>query len=1176
MLNIFKASAGSGKTFTLAKEYITMLLAIKDPERGTYVLNLDDTRSRLLVPYPHRAILAITFTRKATEEMKRRIIKELALLARLPEGDQKESVYAPMMVDEFRFKGAKCSRSDLAITAKLALQQLLFDYQNFNISTIDAFFQRVMHTFARELGQQSDYALELDSEAAMRNAVGIMLDEFNTQPQENEPLEAWLLEFMRKQIDQGKRANFFNRRSGTHTGLVKLISNITLESFKPFEAQTMEYLDVEGKNGGNQLKEFTDKIAHEQNQILNDMQGRAIALEATGVIESLPSNSKFRTSLPTLVKGKPLSDFTMYDTIFGRAILAGELNGKAGNKKIKPEDERPIQEFYLYVYQQYQRYNLLSDISECLSQLGLLKHAWSYLDQFNRDNNTVLLAQTNSLVSQIIDKDKDNSPFVYERMGVKLHHFLIDEFQDTSSLQWENLWPLVLNAIGEGQDSLVIGDEKQSIYRWRNSDSEILHTGIEAQVAQAHQEYHILGGRTTNYRSAHPIVRFNNTLFTHLAKVKSIPGFDQVVQQLNPSLKDLPGYVKFTPLPDEGEEETLRLMVVEMQRQHDNGYQWRDIAILTRRNQEAALVVDYLAKNHPEINVLSEDALKVGSSNAVQLVLNTLRIIDQQQQLQAEESQTGKENQGNEKKYPSKAEVILSIHRFGLCLNRLFEEARHKNKPLSSEDMSAITLKALDQALSTDADDGIVDDVERVREKKPTTLVAMVETIIGNQFSPEERKRQFTYLSAFQDLVIDFCAQNQGSVHAFLDWWDVKGCKQNVSGAADANAVQVLTVHKAKGLEFPCVHIPFCTWKLYGNRNSTLWTSFPSIEGIEEDNTPPALYVTMKGAYKESDHPFEADYRQEHEKLKIDTANMTYVAFTRAINELMVWYGNPRKSASSNDGDEPDNPPIFDLLCGAFAMPDVDVEAEPDLLIDMSAYYRDMVFAYGEPTAKVRKAKAQDPDQIPTERLQLADPYPVHFPTHASSLIALADVLDDFKDVDDNPASQPIKELAPALPDKQKEKAEEAQEMGNVMHSIMAHIIEATDLDQAVIHAANRWKLDPGTASKYKARIRKFLNTPDERIARWFAHGADVYIEQPIYGPGQQGLRYPDRVVVDPATGQADVIDYKFTWSTGQLELPEYRAQVRGYMKLLKKMGYRNVRGFLCSPLLPNDIKEVK
>ncbi len=1175
MLHIFKASAGSGKTFTLAKEYITMLLAIKNPETGVYTLNLNGkSRDVLVRPFPHRSILAITFTRKATEEMKRRIIKELAKLATIPEPGKKDSLYAPDMMQRFLFNGAPCSRHDLATTASLILHQLLFDYQNFNISTIDAFFQRIMHTFARELGQQSDYEIELDSDAAMRNAVGIMLDDFNSLPQNDSPLERWLTRYMQRMLAEGKASNFFNRRSSTHSNLVKLISKISEESFQQFELSTKEYLRDEGTSK-NRLEEFTKYMRENQAQIIRNIQEEAIALGSTGAIENLSKKSTLYSRFSLLVSGSPLQDLNFYKKGAGKLVLDEDYSKSIFNKNCgTPEQEIAVRSFYLYVHQQYTTYFLMQDLHESLSQLGLLKHAWGYLDQFNRDNNTLLLAQTNTLISQIIDGE--NSPFVYERLGVYLNHFLIDEFQDTSTLQWANLWPLVLNAISDGNDSLVIGDEKQSIYRWRNSDSEILHTGIESQLKQANQLYKVTGGNTVNYRSAHNIVRFNNSLFSRLADIHHIPGFENVVQGLNPDLANLPGHVKFfctdklkqkiqdddSQNPTNDLNETiLAQMVAEMRRLHEGGYQWRDMAILVRRRKEAVLAIDYLAKNCPDISVLSEEALKVSSSNAVQLIINTLRIIDQEQKLLTDNDK--KQSDPDEVIYPTKAEVMADIHRFAFFLNKELELKKDAGITLSEEEMAEITANALNRAVQHDTDKE-ADDIDLVRQKKPTTLVSMVEAIIGQLFSPEQRKKQFTYLAAFQDLVIDFCQHNQGTLHEFLDWWKIKGVYQNVSGAADANAVQVLTIHKAKGLEFPCVLIPFCTWRLYGDYESTMWTAFPAVADLNSEDAPPALYMTLKSSFDQEDHPLRASYLTEHAKLKTDTANMTYVAFTRAINELLVWYGDPTSSeGGSNNDNAAANPLIGSLLTGVFATNSPD--QGNDLLMDLSKHFKDQDFEYGAPTAKAEKAKDAADDKGP-EVLDIDDPYPINYPSHAASLLALNDVLDNQSDIDDYANPDRV-----TMGHKLTAREEEAMQKGTDLHEIMSHIRVPDDMTTAINRVVSRRHLDNDTADEYSSIIATFLHGGDQRVARWFDEKFTVYMEQPIYIPNIDQMRRPDRIVVLP-DGSAEIIDYKFTQDTSE---QKYFDQVKQYMALVKAMGYPQVRGYLCFPLIP-EIIEVK
>jgi len=1147
MLTIYKASAGSGKTFTLAREYILLLLGIKDVEAaaamgnivpGTaprpYRLNLlPGEKPRLAENNRHRAILAITFTRKATEEMKSRIISELRKLSEDPDS----SDYVCDLERDLH-----CSRPDLALCSRLALKQLLFDYQNFNVSTIDAFFQRVLHTFARELDIQSDYTVELDDKDAMQAAVGSMLDQFNTSAPGSTPLEGWLYSFMSEKIEEGRSGNFLNRQSYVHRSLVAQLAEIGRESFKPYLDRMKAYL----ADPGHPLEKFRRAVSAQLAPLQARIRDLAAATFGPGGIDPEWLAVKSVAQIVSdLIDGKEVSVSNLTKTSYVKDMAEGRTDKKAFKKGKGTEEQTALaHHFFAQALALTARKEYLKAVRDSLTQLSLLSYAWPHLELFSKNNNTLLLSNTNHLLQSIIGNCE--TPFVYERMGMRLKHFLIDEFQDTSQMQWDNLRPLVKSDIEE-QDSLVIGDEKQSIYRFRNSDSSILHSQVQADfdnqyVATGHEP-----DRNTNYRSSADVIRFNNTLFSIISENLGISGYENVVQSIKKGNLGYRGMVRCAEKP-KTDEETFDQMAREILRQiNEGGYRQSDIAILVNTNKEARRVIEHLLANYQGVlNVASDEALMVASSSAVQMVISVLKAIDQATADTADpEQQKGI--------YPTRSEVIQKINRYQYFIGKGAQGADEE------ADRELFATRAMMRALSDAAAPEL--GIESVLDMQPDSLPALVEAVIHNHFTADERKRHGAYLCALLDAVADFCANNIVSLHGFIEWWDEHSPTLTIGADNKANALKVMTVHKSKGLEFHCVHIPLCTWSISMGRSPDVWTTmsddfvssiFPDLSSDEARRlAPPAVFVNLSSVHRLPDSPFHKDYEKESEAAIADTLNKTYVAFTRAKSELCIWY-KPAASGST----------IGYHLCQAFkkGLPGT---VRLDAMTDLAAMACDNgLYRLGEPTTAPAETKATD--GTATETI----PYAV-YPMTGNSLLMGVDTGRELEsDIDDTPAPpEPVAEA-----DAERAEAMDMLQDGLAMHEIMSRVKRPADVDRAVRMVCGRIKSDPGTARLYAGLARRLMEMPAPEIKRWFEDYDQVMVEAPIYIRGNDAVKRPDRVVVCP-DGTVDVIDYKFTSNPSHAGMQPHTDQVSRYASLLREMGHKRVRAYLVYPRLDRIIE---
>lgn len=1167
MLTIYKASAGSGKTYNLAKYFIKFLLGIKDKDREARVkteeerldvwqLNFDRERKALKINNRHRAILAITFTRKATEEMKQRIVEELSGLTRLPQPGEKDANYAADLCRELH-----CSRQELLHVSEIALQQLLFDYQNFHVSTIDAFFQRVLHTFAREIDIQTDFQVELNDKLAMQTAVGEMLDDFNTTSAldpdiKKAQLGLWLYNYMRSLIYEGKKADFLNRDSYAHSTLVDLVAQISKESFKRHKSAMEAYLDTD------KLDLFSQAIDKYQRSILSKIKedAEAVLLDPADPVQ-IDQLGTSRSKKPQIIvrdyllRGRPyrkMDDWTSTKVMLNLVSPDAEVNFAPGGDVVqKGETEahaRAVKGLFERAYARHCVYYAIEPIKASLTQLGLLRHAWGYLNRLMQDNNLVLISDANELLKKVIGDD--DTPFVYERMGLQLVHHLIDEFQDTSTMQWANLLPLVSIGIQDHDDSLIIGDEKQSIYRFRNSDSSILHHGLDEQFDSAQLQHKGANPKeNTNYRSSPDVVRFNNSLFSLMAKELGVKGFENVAQGIS---KEHSGHVKFiiTRPKAQGsavdpEAKTLEEMTTEIQRMVGEGkYDYKDIAVLVDTNAQCALAVDHLVE--AKIPVLSDEALFLYKSWAVQLVINTLKIIDREQS-----GDTQRPEADGPRMRATNAQMHNVLSQYEIFI----------------KDGASTPSEALDRAMrSLDAtpDDEVGASIKRIMAHRPSSLAALIETVIEEQIpNKATRLEHSAYLSALQDAAMLFASKNRGkgaaSLHSFLDWWDANP-RLAIGGASEADAVKVMTIHKSKGLEFPCVLIPFCKWHTAwkdGVRTPTIWTDAlktnigvlnsaaksTGLPPLDITNAPDALYVRLDKRARIPESPFLADFKREWDLAITDTLNKTYVAFTRAESELIVWCELPVNASGLPDAGVIGVP--ISMACSAGIPADVPGE----LCVDLSAHKGEepeILVEIGQPTVKIISDSEKKALEKKAERDRLAISVGYDVEMRSDSIAQITAIKDSQEEVID----------------REPEPQSDIKDEGTLLHEIMAGVTHLADLPRALRMVADRHNISSSKAAEYEQMLACFL--ADERVRPWYEDYERVYIEQPVYIPGSlTSIRRPDRVVIRH-DGSVDVLDYKFGESDAHPEV--YYEQVNLYMDFMRSMGHTKVRGYLLYP----------
>ena len=1065
MLNIHKASAGSGKTYTLTYNYIKLLLGAGD-EQGNYRLASDRKR--------HRAILAITFTNKATDEMKRRIVQQLAMLAHVDAVNGSKSDYEERLCKELG-----CDSTQLANAARDALFSLLGDYGFFNVSTIDAFFQTVLRTFAREAELTGNYEVELNEKNAIAIGVSEMLSSINrATPEESRRsgdmrmLIAWLEQYMLSKIEAGETYNIFNRGSNLNGALVDFVNNAYYRCV------------------------FSDGFAYICRQRQMCIRDSLTASVNHHVMNRLRewSSGEVRDLNMTVVKAAANPDARY--KVRQAQLFSADLDDAIG----------AVLNDCIALTRRYNTYKLMRGNVYNLGLIGDIVH---HALEVQKENNSIVLSDTNDILRRIINQEE--APFIYERMGVRLRHFLIDEFQDTSRLQWINLGALVRESLSTGNDNLIIGDEKQSIYRFRNSDPKLLSYDVPKEFERDSRLFGNSVEENTNWRSAREIVQFNNTLFTALMSriglKEVIDHYAGVVQNI--AKKEMKGYVKAIPSADD--EEALDNMVEEIKRQFKQGYRQGDIAVLVHKWTQGSAVIERLleAKLEDEelrnLRVLSDDSLAISAAPSVRKIVSVLRFIDARQPLDGET--------------PTPQQLIARL------VNRY--------EYFSSEGDDAAC--ALERAFVDDTPDELAMEAA---DMTCINLPSLVERIIGRYVDADTLSRENVYVCAFQDMVIDFCSHADADIHSFIKWWDATGCSSKLSTPASLDAIKVMTIHKSKGLEFPCVHIPFCglphnrqsdiAW--FGTRNAegSLIDDFVR-DGFDKDCVPPFVPLSVGKALEGT--MFDSRYKEIVSEKYVDRLNLLYVACTRAVNELMFYY-TPVKKIKTEQLDGTSLPTTDFLLANAFSVADAafcsNNEPLPGLLAPLKNHVDSCVlFEFGEPV-----------DYKAEERKEPMVEMPAYYSYDNEGIWEMSRI-EDLEDM------------------------ERPRRRGIVLHSIMSGVRNRSDVERAVRRRAARGFIDDDEIDGYIAELSEALS--DERVDEWFEGYRRLLRESTIAVPTGDGVRNyrPDRVVWT-SQGTIDVIDYKF----GEEEPSGYIRQVKGYMRLISKI-YPDVevRGFLWYPL---------
>jgi len=848
-LKILQASAGSGKTFSLTAHYLTLLFSGENK---------------------YREILAVTFTNKATEEMKSRILEVLVGLAQGNPSSKIED-YRKLILKAYPALEAE----SLKQKADKIYRKILHDYSRFSVSTIDGFVQKVIRGFAFELGLNADYNLEMNYDKVKDDLVNKLDEALN----DNKQLLQWIIDLAIERISDNKSWNY-------KIELYNLIGEIFSERFQIFES-AVEELGLE--NIDELFKKYIsvtkDEIKNFESEIIQLAKDAHEALEVLGV-ETDQLKGKSRSPLTKLIV-IARGDFSKIDSIFNIIDEPEEWFQKNAGVAEAYDTINPILRKIKTHYQSHlPNYQLAIAFNKNLYYLRLMQEIAVLLKEYRAENDNLLISDAQKLISGITEDAGDNPSFIWEKVGNRYRNFLFDEFQDTSTSQWGSFKSLLTNAIATPSldltDHLIVGDTKQSIYRWRNGDWNILHKHARTDVG-AHNV--IEDSLEENYRSTENIISFNNFLY------RSIPITLQ--NELNQNLETKPesisdwwkanhyhsiitdiyagskqnfatntgkgGTIKIKKFgkdhaPDEARfSETvyrdiaLNDVIEEIfHLKNEQNYALKDIAILVRSNSEAMLTVQKLMEQ--KLPVLSGDALLISNNSAVQLIINTLKA------LIGLDSQTAL----------YKANCIALYH-------SLQEKEANANHYLNLNNVSLSTLtNVLPKSLC-----------ENWQSWLQLPLPELVEILL-EAYDLKNLTQHLPYLLAFRDLTANAGKLGEKGIISFLTWWDEDGVKKSLPSPEGADAIQIITIHKSKGLAFRAVFVPFCNWEVKGKTNSTFWVS-------SEDTVYKELRgIPLKYSKDLADSSIAKAYYEELLYNNMDALNMLYVATTRSKDFLYI------------------------------------------------------------------------------------------------------------------------------------------------------------------------------------------------------------------------------------------------------------------------------------------------
>ena len=1109
-LTVYRASAGSGKTFTLAVEYISLL--VKDPEN-----------------YQH--ILAVTFTNKATQEMKMRILSQLYGIANSLQSSQQY----------FNKVKEKTNMPDAVIrnNARAALTLLIHRYNNFRILTIDAFFQQVLRNLAHELGQTANLRVDLNNEEITEKAVDQMIESL----EKGQPVLQWISTYINNSIEDDNGWNII--------GKIKTFgTNIFKDFYKAHEANLKEQL-----SNADDFKVYETTLRKRRNDIRKTFNSKAKSIlnEIKNANLDIPSN--YRSGLYKYLTDSAIAPLTNKPLKAG-VLKANESPQNWTSSKCTKADKQQIQtlaaevlsaqlsELIAYNNDNWNEFQSIQLTLSHLSELRLLHAIADAVDNLTKDTNRFMLSNTQALLKELI-ADSD-TPFIFERIGARLKHVMIDEFQDTSTIQWQNFQVLLANCMAqELSQNLIVGDIKQSVYRWRQGDWGILNN-IEKSFA--HQKIR-LETLDYNYRSEKRIIDFNNAFWEQCVantakevaqddaeKAEIVQkAYEDVAQKTHKTTEN--GFVKISLYPSKSmKEAVLEELIETIKELFNNGYGGKNqskIAILVRSKSNIQDIVNALLQSFGnEINIVSDEAFRLDASLSVNIIVSAMHLLTHPDDVLTRGKLVKLYNQEVLKKPLTDTDLLVSINESNNIDTKNID--KKERRKLATEQQMA-----------------------KLNSQLPPEYVANRELLLGLPivdlvdklfmlFGLDQLEGQSSYICTLYDTLNDFLKDHTADIDDFINEWENSLSSKTIQ-SDEIEGIRIMTIHKSKGLEFDNVIIPFCNWEM--EKKGTLWC---------ETKNKPAPYNKLPllpidfSRDKLIGTVFEDDYKEEHFQNIVDNLNLLYVAFTRASKNLFVF--GLRQGKTTLDNIAKGTPPGNRSYAIELALRQVSEQLEGSSLSFPDDIGSEIHFEYGTlvpETHEKEHAVADNPFLIkPDKHIVSIATYP-QAATFKQSNKSIEFVKGE--DVDPSDRTRYIK-------------------IGNVLHQLFSTIYTTADIPTRLNELEQQGIIynDEITSAQLRTRIEDAITNP--QVQEWFSKRWQLYNECTIleYNKDTNEVEEhrPDRVMTDGK--EFVVVDFKF----GK-EREEYKKQVQQYMEILIRMGHKKVSGYLWY-VVKNNVVEVK
>lgn len=1061
---IYKASAGSGKTFTIVKEYLTLCLGEKSD--------------------PYREILAVTFTNKAANEMKAKILKYLLGIS---EGSEEDDV---KQMRDYLVTAVGVDENVIAANAKRLYVKMLHNYSDFAVCTIDSFVQRLSRTFARELELPGQYSVILDDDDLIDEIIQRISDEIG----KDDFITTILSSFVEFNLSE---ETSWNVKMLIGDYIRKLISE---DAYRKGNYKSVIDIDEpKYKEIKNYVHSENEKLKQSLSLIIKDIEVE----EARRGITELDYNGKAKTGLPS-VKRKMSEEKSVVTTATIDKILSGEKRWNDTKSHVSDDSIVEVYAKAIVKYKSlYSRKLIFSNIEKDLYLYVLRNHIFELIREYIAESSQVHISEFNKRISDILGDC--SVPFIYERIGERYKHYFIDEFQDTSVLQWQNFLPLVDNSLASKNMNLIVGDAKQSIYRFRSGEVEQIINlpniyskpdnafGKNCETLFVSMAQKMTLG--TNYRSSKNVIKFNNTFFRFVGDVfkNSKPFITDVYndaeQIYDPnktggfvSVEVFHGDIKRA----EYKEKVKASMLAQILKLNEQGVDFKDITILVRSNNDGTDIANYLVAHGVE--VLSAESVQLQTSDKIQLIISTLFLIVDKDNLVTQKAAEFYMNATNQSNTSCKD-----------VMNRVFT--------------------------------GELYDV----------IVQICEFYNFNVLED-------VFLQYFMNVVFDWQCHHSTGIGDFLEFWEKKKSKLTVQISGELDCVQIMTIHKAKGLEFKVVLYPYADTSLLSPKGFTQNEMWLKCADYQDTKNIPYLDAFLLKLSKEklAGTSFEPLVEKEEEKTMLDTLDVMYVAMTRAKNMLFV-YTNDYKP--QNNG--------YNLFTDFFAdnLDIQHVKSENDDTGFNDYFVKNDEFEvlegeemtsynYGDKDSTILKFNEKSAKDDKIEILELKEGEAAPKALNWSEKLK----------VDPDP-TMIWAEKGSFLP----------EEWGTLVHQILSKIQTIADAERAVRPYVNDGTIDEAQAAKLLDTFHKVTELPELKPA--FSDDAIVKNEMDIHTIDGK-IKRPDRYA-ETKSGII-LIDYK----TGKAH-DEYDNQLRNYMNAIIQMNpMQQIRAFLV--YIGDEVKAVE